>query len=184
MIDWEKQCYTTYTPRKIKIKRFFWWVVYVLLFRPFPYFALNGLRCRLLKLFGAKMQKKIACYPSVKIWAPWNLQFGTFVAIDDDVNLYCVDKIIIGTKVAISREAFLCTASHDISIASRPLITAPIIIDDGVWIGARATILPGVHIGEGAIVAAGAIVTKDVEPWTVVGGNPAKFIKKRVLKNE
>ena len=54
-------------------------------------------------------------------------------------------------------------------------------IGDGVWIGARAIILPGVTIGEGAVVAAGAVVTKDVDPWAVVGGNPAKFIKKREL---
>ena len=58
-----------------------------------------------------------------------------------------------------------------------------ITIGDGVWLGARAIILPGVTIGEGAVVAAGAVVTKDVEPWAVVGGNPAKFIKKRELKD-
>ena len=103
---------------------------------------------------------------------------GCWVAIDDEVNLYSADKIRIGTKVAISREAFICTASHDITKPNRPLVTAC----DGVWIGARAMILPGVTIGEGAVVAAGAVVTKDVEPWTVVGGNPARFIKKRELK--
>lgn len=120
-------------------------------------------------------------YPSVKIWAPWNLKLGCAVAIDDDVNLYSVDKITIGSKVAISREAFICTASHDITKPNRPLVTAPITICDGVWIGARAIILPGVTIGEGAIVAAGAVVARDVPPFTVVGGNPAKFIKNRVL---
>ena len=120
-------------------------------------------------------------YPSVRVWAPWNLKVGGCVAIDDEVNLYSVDKITIGSKVAISREVFICTASHDITKPNRPLITAPITICDGVWIGARAIILPGVTIGEGAVVAAGAVVTKDVEPFTVVGGNPAKFIKKREL---
>ena len=106
---------------------------------------------------------------------------GSWVAIDDAVNLYSADKIKIGTKVAISREALICTASHDISKPNRPLVTAPITICDGVWIGARAIVLPGVTIGEGAIIAAGAVVTKDVEPWSVVGGNPAKVIKKRVI---
>ena len=120
-------------------------------------------------------------HPSAKVWAPWNLKVGCCVAIDDYVNLYSVDKITIGSKVAISREAFICTASHDITKPNRPLVTAPITICDGVWIGARAIILPGVTIGEGAVVAAGAVVTKDVEPFTVVGGNPAKFIKKREL---
>ena len=107
---------------------------------------------------------------------------GSYVAIDDKVNLYSADKIIIGTKVAISRESFICTASHDITKPNRPLVTAPITICDGVWIGARAIILPGVTIGEGSVVAAGAVVTKNVDPFTVVGGNPAKFIKRRVLK--
>jgi len=110
------------------------------------------------------------------------LSFGIHNAIDDGVILYSVDKITIGTKVAISRNAFICTASHDISRLDLPLITKPITICDGVWIGVGAFIGPGVTIGEGAVVGAYAVVTKDVEPWTVVGGNPAKFIKKRVIK--
>ena len=135
-----------------------------------------------MRLFGMKDCGHVGFYPSAKVWAPWNLQLGSYVAIDDAVNLYSADKIIIGTKVAISREAFICTASHDITKPNRPLVTASITIGDGVWIGARAIVLPGVTIGEGAIVAAGAVVTKDVEPWAVVGGNPAKFIKMRELK--
>ena len=108
---------------------------------------------------------------------------GRSSAIDDEVNLYSAAKITIGTKVAISREAFICTASHDITKANRPLVVAPITICDGVWIGARAIVLPGVTVGEGAVVAAGAVVTKDVPPWTVVAGNPAREVKKRVLKS-
>ena len=135
----------------------------------------------LLKKFGLRCAGCTRVYPTAEIWAPWNVEMGRYVAIDYGVNLYSVDKITIGTKVAISREAFICTASHDITKPERPLVTAPITICDGVWIGARAIILPGVTIGEGAVVAAGAVVTKDVEPFTVVGGNPAKFIKKREL---
>lgn len=78
---------------------------------------------------------------------------------------------------------FICTVSHDIIKETLPLVTALITICDGVWIGARVIILPGVTIDEGAIVVAGAVVTKNVEPWAVVVGNPTKFIKKRVLKD-
>ena len=152
-----------------------------MLFRISPYFMLWKWRVWLLSRFGMKGGRRDVIYPSVRIWAPWNISLGHAVAIDDYVNLYSVDKITIGTKVAFSREVFICTASHDITKPNRPLITAPITICDGVWIGARAIILPGVTIGEGAVVAAGAVVTKDVEPFTVVGGNPAKFIKKREL---
>lgn len=129
-----------------------------------------------------KAGKYVYIQPTAKIWAPWNLDFASNIAIDDSVNLYSVDTISIGTKVAISREVFLCTASHDINYPSRPLITAPIKICDGVWIGARAIIMPGVTIGEGAVVAAGAVVTKNVAPWTIVGGCPAKFIKQHEFK--
>ena len=180
---WAQQYYVDSIPKAVKRRRLVWLIIWKLLASWLPYFVGNRWRVWLLKLFGTKHQGHISVYPSVKVWAPWNIEMGSYVAIDDEVNLYSAAKITIGTKVAISREAFICTASHDITKANRPLVTAPITIGDGVWIGAQAIILPGVTIGEGAVVAAGAVVTKDVEPWAVVGGNPAKFIKKRVLKD-
>lgn len=181
---WSKQDYHTAIPASVRFRRLLWGVAWGMLARWHPYFLFGGLRIALLSLFGMKNEGEDSFYPSVRVWAPWNLEIGKHVAVDDGVNLYSVEKIKIGTKVAISREAFICTASHDITKPNRPLITAPITIGDGVWIGARAIVLPGVTIGEGAVVAAGAVVTKDVEPFSVVGGNPAKFIKKRVLKDE
>ena len=77
----------------------------------------------------------------------------------------------------------MLTGSHSLTSPTFDLITKPITIKDNVWVATGAIVLPGVTIGEGAVVAAGSVVTKDVEPWTVVGGNPAKFIKKRVLMN-
>ena len=180
---WAEQRYCDAISALTKLRRLAWITVWALLAKWMPYFIGTRWRVWLLKCFGMKHCGRVSVYPSAKVWAPWNVEMGSFVAIDDMVNLYSADKIKIGTKVAISREAFICTASHDITKPNRPLVTAPITICDGVWIGARAIILPGVTIGEGAVVAAGAVVTKDVEPWSVVGGNPAKFIKKRELKN-
>ena len=179
---WARQTYHDSLSRSVKLRRLVWIVLWGGLAKWMPYFLGRKWRVMLLRCFGMRDRGRVSFYPSVKVWAPWNLELGSYVAIDDEVNLYSAAKITIGTKVAISREAFICTASHDISYPNRPLITAPITICDGVWIGARAIVLPGVTIGEGAVVAAGAVVTQDVEPWTVVGGNPAKFIKKRVLK--
>ena len=179
--EWGQQHYVDLIPKTVKRRRLVWLVVWKILASWLPYFIGSRWRVWLLKCFGMKHQGHVSVYPSVKVWAPWNIEMGSYVAIDDEVNLYSAAKITIGTKVAISREAFICTASHDITKANRPLVTAPITIGDGVWIGARAIILPGVRIGEGAVVAAGAVVTKDVEPWAVVGGNPAKFIKMRVI---
>lgn len=180
--EWARQYYVDAISRKTKLARLLWLIVWGGLARWMPYFVGNGWRVFLLKCFGLKCHGHVGVYPSVKVWCPWNVEMGSYVAVDDEVNLYSAAKITIGTKVAISREAFICTASHDITKPNRPLVTAPIKIEDGVWIGARAILLPGVTIGEGAVVAAGAVVTKDVAPWTVVGGNPARVIKTRELK--
>ena len=179
---WEEQVYKDELPKGDRRRRMLWQLAW-------QFSVIKWLPCRigiqfrkwLLKKFGFRTVDCTRVYPGAKLWAPWNISIGRFSVIDDEANLYSVDKITIGTKVAISREAFICTASHDITKPNRPLVTAPITICDGVWIGARAIILPGVTIGEGAIVAAGAVVTKDVEPFTVVGGNPAKFIKNREM---
>lgn len=180
---WSKQNYSDPIPREVKMKRLWWLAAWNLCAKWMPYFLGNKWRVFILSRFGMRHEGHIGVYPSVKVWAPWNVTMGSWVAIDDAVNLYSADKINIGTKVAISREAFICTASHDITKPNRPLVTAPITICDGVWIGARAIILPGVTIGEGAVVAAGAVVTKNVAPFSVVGGNPAKFIKMREMKD-
>ena len=105
-----------------------------------------------------------------------------YACLTSDVDCYNVDIIRIGANTTVSQGAYLCTASHDITNPLNPLITAPIIIEDQAWIAADAFVSMGVTIGQGAVVGARAAVFKDVEPWTVVGGNPAKFIKKRILK--
>ena len=86
-------------------------------------------------------------------------------------------------KATVSQYSYLCSASHDISDPSLRLTSAPIVISDGAWVFADAFIGPGVTIGEGAVVGARASVFKDVDAWVVVGGNPARFIKKRVLRD-
>ncbi|WPX41440.1 DapH/DapD/GlmU-related protein [Akkermansia sp. N21116] len=90
--------------------------------------------------------------------------------------------IRIEANTTVSQGAYLCTASHDITDPLNPLITAPIVIEDQAWIGARAFVGMGVTIGQGAVVGATASVYKDVDPWSVVGGNPAWLIKKRIIK--
>ena len=170
---------------KSKIARVVWGVVRLLIFRWLPtgFLWSRYLRASVLRLFCAKMSKGASVHGSARVWQPWNLEMGCNSTIGDRVDCYAVDKVRIGAQVVVSQDVFLCTASHDITSAIMELTTAPIEIQDQAWIGARAVVLPGVTIGVGAVVAAGAVVTKNVEPWTVVGGNPAKFIKKRALKD-
>lgn len=167
---------------KNKMARVGWNFVQALFFSTAPRWGLYKWRLFLLRMFGAKMGDSYV-RPSCRIWAPWNLEVGENTALDEQVNCYCVAPIKIGSSAVISREAFLCTASHDIHSPTRDLITAPIIIGDFAWVAARAFVGPGVTIGEGAVVGACAVVTKDVEPWTIVAGNPARFIKKRSVEN-
>lgn len=169
---------------KSKVGRVVWGVVRVLFFRWLPtgFCWSRVMRRNVLRLFGARLSAGVAVHGSVRVWQPWNLEMGCNSTIGDRVDCYSVDKIRIGAQVVVSQDAFLCTASHDITSPIMELTVAPIEICDQAWIGARAIVLPGVTIGEGAVVAAGAVVAKNVEPWTVVGGNPAKFIKKRKLE--
>ena len=134
-----------------------------------------------LRAFGMKIGVKCAISARAKIWAPWNVVLGQYVALGENSKIYAVDKIEIGDKVTVSQGAYLCTASHNIKYINKPLIHQPIKISAFAWVCADAFVSMGVTIGEGAVVGARAAVFKDVEPWTVVGGNPAKFIKKREI---
>ena len=109
---------------------------------------------------------------------------GDMVCIGPNVELYNKDKIQIGSGVVISQDAYLCTASHDISSSVMALAKAPIVIEDNVWVAAKASVLPGVNIGEGSVVGACAVVAKNTPSWSVIVGNPARVVKKRILKEE
>lgn len=141
----------------------------------------RGMRNGLLRLFGAKIGKDCLFRRQVKFYAPWNFECGDAVCFGPRVEVYNKDKVTCGCNIVVSQDSYLCTASHDISSRTMALVTKPIVINDNVWIAAKASIMPGVAIGEGAVIAATSTVVKDVESWSVVGGNPAKFIKKREL---
>lgn len=165
-----------------KLKRLAWNIFRAVFFRPFGGPVFRGWRIIVLKIWGARIGPHCAINQSAIIWAPWNLTCGHHTAIGANAQIYSVDKIVIGDKVTISQGAYLCTASHDICFINKPLITKPIKIDSFSWICADAFVSLGVTIGEGAVIGARAAVFKNVDPWTVVGGNPATFIKERIIK--
>lgn len=149
------------------------------MFHHTPRWCLNGWRCFLLRTFGARIGRNVRISGAAKIWQPWRVTIGDNSWIGGDVLLYSVDDINIGSNSVISEGAFICTASHDIHSEVFDLETDKISIGDSAWVCSRAIVLPGVSVGEGAVIGAGAVASRDVDPWTIVAGNPAKYIGMR-----
>ena len=166
---------------KNKVARVIWSVVYLLFFRPFGTKLFKSYRVFVLNCFGAKLASTAHVYASVKIWAPWNLEMKEFSTLGPQVDCYNQGKISIGSNTIISQKSYLCASTHNFEKSDFPLLCKPIHIGDSAWIAADTFIGPGVDIGNGAVIGARAAVFKNVDPWTVVGGNPAKFIKNRII---
>ena len=164
------------------VKRILWILINATIFRILMGTKLRYVRNILLQLFGAKIPLGSLIYSSCKIWAPWNLEIGKNSCVGPNTELYNKAKIVIGDNSVISQGAKLFTASHDITDSRHPLIYFPITVGHKAWIAADAFIGPGVSVGDGAVVGARAAVFKNVGAWEVVGGNPAKFIKKREMQ--
>lgn len=171
--------YSEHKPHRIK--RILWAIINATIYRWLGGTICWPLRKLLLICFGAKIDVKAYIYSRCKIFAPWNLIVGR-ACIGPQTELYNKAPISIGNDTVISQGSFLCTASHDITSYMLPLTTAPIIIKNHVWIASNVFIGPGVTINEGAVVGATSSVFKDVEAHIVVGGNPSKFIKRRIIK--
>ena len=174
--------YTTNFSFSNKLYRLVWNIVRVLLFRPFRTRFFNGWRKLILKLFGAKIGNYSIIYASCNIWMPKNLELGERSCIGPNSFIYNPSKITIGDKVTISQNSYLCGGSHDINNLSLDFISAPIIIKDFSWVCANCFVMMGVTIEEGCILGATSSLFKNTEPWSVYGGVPAKFIKKRIIK--
>lgn len=166
---------------KAQLIRFIWEITWLFLARPIPRRMLSGWKIFLLRMFGAKINKHAIIYSSARIYKPWNLEMDAYSCLGPQVDCYNVDKVFIGAHATVSQKSYLCAGSHDITKKNKPAIYGRIIIEDQAWVAADVFIGMGVTIGQGAVVGARASVFKDVESWTVVGGNPAKFIKKRVM---
>jgi putative colanic acid biosynthesis acetyltransferase WcaF len=138
-----------------------------------------GWRRFVLRMFGAEVGRHVHIYSSATIYFPWNLRIGDWSSIGEGALIYNLGPVTIGRNVTISQRAHLCAGTHDYSRADLPLLKPPIEVRDQAWVCADAFVGPGVVVGEGAVAGARAVVTKNVEPWTVVAGNPARFLKAR-----
>lgn len=167
---------------KNRFRRLIWGITYSLLFRPSPR-PTHSWRAFLLRLFGATLGKHCHVYPTVRIWAPWNLHISNYVGIGDYVICYSIAPIYIGDNVTISQGSHLCTGTHDYENPLFQLIANSITIEDEVWVCAEAFVGPGVTIGKGCVIGARSVVTKNMPKWMVCAGNPCRPIKPRVIRS-
>jgi putative colanic acid biosynthesis acetyltransferase WcaF len=143
----------------------------------------SGIRCALLRLFGARVGYGVIVKPGVRVKYPWLLKVGHDTWLGEDVWLDNLAPIEIGSNVCISQGAYLCTGNHDWADPAFGLVIRPITVGDGAWIGARVLLCPGVDVAESAVAAAGSIVVNDLEPYTVYAGNPAVAIRTRKVRS-
>ncbi len=162
----------------LKLRRACWNVAWLLLYRfsPTPLFAWRRL---VLRTFGARIGAPAWPYPRVRVWAPWNLSMAPYSCLANDVDCYCVAAVSLAEHVTVSQYSYLCTASHDVRDPAMPLVVAPIRIERDAWIAADVFVGPGVRVGTGAVIAARATITRDIAPWSIQAGNPAREIGTR-----
>jgi putative colanic acid biosynthesis acetyltransferase WcaF len=166
-----------YTTRE-KVMRVLWMYLGQLLFR-MTFHNWYALRAAILRLFGARVGRPVRIRPSVIIEQPWNLSIGDNSSIGDRSVVYCLGKVTIGNNVSISQHAHLCAGTHDYSTPDLPLLRPPVVIKDHAWVAADTFVGPNVTVGEGAILGARGCAFKDLEPWSIYGGNPAKKLRDR-----
>lgn len=143
---------------------------------------IHHLRRLVYRVTGVKIGPGSSIHMHAKFYNPENISIGKDTIIGESVVLDGRDKLIIGDHVDIASEVMIYNAEHDINSKDFHALSSPVIIEDYVFIGPRAIILPGITIGRGAVVAAGAVVTKSVNPFEIVGGVPAKVIGLRENK--
>lgn len=165
-----------------RLERALFQVAWVLLaaWTPAP---LHRWRIAVLRLFGAQVAWSARLHGSVRIWRPATLSIGAEALIGRGAWLYSMDRIDIGAGAVVSQRAHLCTGSHRLDDPEFRLITAPIRVAPRAWIAAEAFVGPGVSVGHGAVVAARAVTMRNVPPWQIVAGNPARQIGQRHLRS-
>jgi len=145
---------------------------------PYPNFT----KVFILKCFGCKVGKNVVIKPWVKIKFPWMLTLGSSVWLGESVWIDNISEIKIGNNVCISQGALLITGNHNYSSEKFELISKPIIIEDGVWVCAKTIVIGGVTLHSHAVLSINSLASKDLQPYSIYSGNPAQFIKNRIVR--
>jgi putative colanic acid biosynthesis acetyltransferase WcaF len=163
-----------------KLKIILWYFTNMFLFKimlPIP----SSIKVRILKLFGGAIGSAVVIKPNVNIKYPWLLSIGDNCWIGENVWIDNLARVTIENNVCLSQGAYLLTGGHDYKKESFDLILGGIVLEDGVWVGAKATVCPNVRCKSHSVLAVGSVATKDLDKYGVYQGNPALFKRKREL---
>ncbi len=158
------------------------WYYFNILVLKSSLFPFMGFKIKLLRLFGAHIGKGVVIKPCVNVKFPWKLVVGDYCWIGENVWIDNLDNVTLGNNVCISQGALLLTGNHDYRVSSFPYRNAPIVIEDGVWIGAKTVVCSGVICKSHAILTVGSVATKNLEADTIYQGNPAIAVRKRIIE--
>ena len=180
-VDLAKYDNSAYEPGRGAVVRSLWYIVNALLFASYV-LPLYSVKRALLRLFGARVGQGVVIKPNVNIKYPWNIEIGDHAWLGEGVWLDSIGKISIGSNACLSQGAYICTGNHDWSDTAFGLIVKPVVMEDGVWIGARSVVLPGAVIRAHAVITTGSVVSGETEPFTIYQGIPAKKIDIRTVR--
>jgi putative colanic acid biosynthesis acetyltransferase WcaF len=169
-----------YSPGKSSLRILLWYFVNVLFFIN-PLNPFSGLKVWLLRLFGARLGRGVVIKPGVNIKYPWLLQIGDHVWVGEGVWIDNLTEVTIGAHVCLSQGAMLLTGNHNYKKPGFDLQVSPIELQQGCWIGARATVCPGVVVENHAVLAVGSVATGRLGAWTIYQGNPAQAVRRRTI---
>lgn len=162
-------------------KQLLWYIVNASFFLN-PFFPFRSVKPALLRLFGASVGEGVVIHPRVNIKFPWKLSIGDHCWIGQHAWIDNIDKVIIGNNVVLSQGALILGGDHDYKRSDFPTTMGNITLEDGCWIGARAIVVRSVTIGSHAVLTAGSMAGKDLEPYGIYQGNPAQKVRERVIE--
>ena len=164
-----------------KIGMLLWLIVAALFFHTTPK-PLNAWRLFLLRLFGCKISGRPFVHGTCIIKIPWQLTLEDRAALGPKSEVYNLGHLTLKRACVVSQYAYICGGTHDLNDPGLPLQVGDIVIGEEAFLGAKTMVLPGVHVGTDAVLGAGAVAAKDLEPWMIYVGNPAKALKKREMR--
>jgi putative colanic acid biosynthesis acetyltransferase WcaF len=163
-----------------RLKQVVWYFVNIIFFKN-PFIVFSPLKVALLRLFGARVGRQVRIKPSVNIKFPWKLQIGDNSWIGEDVWIDNLSEVNIGKNVTLSQGCLLLTGTHNHAKTSFDFLSFPILLEDGVWVGARAVVAGGIVCRTHSILGINSVAEKDLAPYTIYKGNPAIPVIERII---